>query len=165
MVIEVKARLRGFAEVEQKLRKLGAMKGSEGKEEGAYFESEGRGALCIISGGKSARLSLSSFNGEGGYFDVLVSPVADAAKLRRIFSKLFRSIANVKSEKKAYKLGEMEIWLTHIDLLGNFMMVRGEKKEDAQGIFELLDKLGLEPEQLVEKDFGELLTKKGSRIG
>jgi adenylate cyclase class IV len=165
MTIEVKARLRGFAETEQKLRKMGAMKVSEGKEDGAYFESEGRGGLCIISGEGAARLSLSSFNEEGGYFDVLFSPVADAPKLRRIFSKLFRSIANVKSERKAYKLGEMEIWLIHIDLLGNFIMVRGEKKEDAEAVFELLDKLGLEPEQLVEKDFGELLTKKGSRVG
>ncbi|MBN2121607.1 hypothetical protein JW721_00915 [Candidatus Micrarchaeota archaeon] len=164
MVIEVKARLRGFAEVEQKLRKMGALKESEGKEEGAYFESEGRGALCIISGGNAARLSLSSFNEEGGYSDILVSPVADAPKLRRIFSKLFRAIANVKSEKKAYRFEGIEIWLSHIDLLGNFIMVRGEKKEDAQRIFDLLDKLGLEPEQLVEDDFGELLTKSRSRM-
>jgi adenylate cyclase class IV len=164
MVIEVKARVRGFAEIEQKLRKMEARKGFAGKEDATYFESEGRGGLCIIGGGDSGRLSLAKYNSEGGYFDVIVAQVSDVSGMRRVFSKLFSVIANIKSEKKAYALGGLEVWLAHIDLLGSFIMVRGKGKEDAEGIFEVLDKLGLEPEQLVEEDFGELLTKKGRRL-
>lgn len=163
-MIEVKARVRGFAETEQRLRKMGARKEGEWKEDASYFESEGRGGLCIIGSGNAGRVSLSKYNLEGGYFDVIVAQVADVSGMRRVFSKLFSSIANIKSEKKGYSAGGREVWLTHIEVLGDFVMVRGESKEDAEGMFELLDKLGVEPEQIVEEDFGELLTKKGSRI-
>ncbi len=163
MVIEVKARVRGFAEIEQRLRKMEARKEGEGKEDATYFESEGRGGLCIIGSGNSGRLSLGKYNSEGGYFDINMAQVSDVGGMKKVFSRLFSSIANIKSEKKAYRIGNLEVWLVHIDLLGDFVMVRGGK-EEIEGIFEVLDKLGIEPEQLVEEDFGELLTKKGKRI-
>jgi len=160
---ELKARCTGFAAVEQKLRKMEANLVGEDKETANYFETEGRGALRITQGEKGSSLGLAAYNQETGCFDIISSEVRDANSARRLFSKLFSSIAQVKLEKKVYRVGEFEVWLVHIDQLGNFVLIRSESATETK-FHDLLGKLGIEPDRVVEKDFGQLLTQSEERL-
>ena len=158
---ELKARCRGFAEIEQKLRKMEARKVFEGKESATYFETEGRGALKIVEAEKEGGFGLAAYNGETGCFDIIYTPILEPNGVRRIFNKLFGSIAKIELEKKVFLLGPFEVWLVHIDRLGNFVIIRGENEEK---MHEMLERLGLDSENVVDKDFGQLLTHSEEKI-
>jgi len=161
---ELKARCRGFAAIEQKLKKMDAHKVSEGKETVAYFETEGRGGLVIVEGEEGGTIGLAAYNEETGCFDIVSTPVGDVNGARRIFNKLFSSIAKLKLEKKVYSVEEFEVWLVHIDLLGNFVLIRSETANEEK-MHELLEKLGLDTDTIVQKDFGQLITHSKEKIG
>jgi len=158
---ELKVRCGGFAEVEQKLRKMEAQKVGEGKETANYFDTEGRGGLKIVQEEQGARMGLAAYNEENGCFDIVSSEVGDAMGTRRIFNKLFSSVGQVVLEKKVYKLGTIEVWLAHIDQLGNFVLIRGESEEE---LHELASKLGFEPDKIVKESFAEMLYEAGKKL-
>lgn len=158
---ELTARCGGFAEVEQKLRKMEAQKVGEGKESAAYFDTEGRGGLKIVQEEKGGRVAFGAYDEETGCFDIVSTPVGDLGAARRIFTKLFSSIGQVQLEKKAYLLEGMEVLLVHIDRLGNFVIIMGENEEK---MHELLGVLGIEPENIIKETFGELLTGASRRM-
>ncbi|MCP4646881.1 MAG: hypothetical protein GY852_03990 [bacterium] len=158
---ELKIRCGGFAEVEQKLRKMEAQKVGEGKERAAYFDTEGRGGLKIVQEEKEARMGLAAYDEENGCFDIVSSGVGDAGGTRRIFNKLFSNVGQVVLEKKVYKLGDLEVWLAHIDQLGNFVLIQGESEER---LHELAGKLGFEPDKIVKENFAEMLFKAGKKL-
>ena len=158
---ELKVRCGGFAEVEQKLRKLEAQKAGEGKERANYFDTEGRGGLKIVQEEKGASMGLAAYNEENGCFDIVSSEVGDASGTRRIFNKLFSSVGQVVLEKKVYKLGGIGVWLVHIDQLGNFVLIQGESEEE---LHELASKLGFEPDKIVKENFAEMLFRAGKKI-
>ena len=160
---ELKARCGGFAAIEQKLKKMDAHKVSEGKEIVAYFDTEGRGGLKIVQEEKGARMGLAAYNEETGCFDIVSTPIGDVNRARKIFMRLFSSIARMDLEKKVYGLGEFEVWLVHINQLGNFILIKsGEASEEKMHV--LLGELGIGPDKVVEKDFGQLLTSSEERI-
>ena len=97
---ELKARCTGFATVEQKLRKMEANLVGETNEIANYFETEGRGALRITQGEKGSSIGLAAYNAETGCFDIISTPIAEVTSARRLFSKLFSNIAQIKFEKK-----------------------------------------------------------------
>ncbi|MBD3389795.1 hypothetical protein GF415_02455 [Candidatus Micrarchaeota archaeon] len=158
---ELKVRCGGFAGIEQKIRNLDGSKVGEFKETAIYFDTEGRGALKIVQGEKGARMVLVAYNEENGCFDIALTPVGEAMGARRIFNKLFSSLGQVVMEKKVYVLGREEIWLVHINQLGNFMLIRGE---DAERIHELGERLECEFDKIVKEDFGEMLSGAGKKI-
>ncbi len=158
---ELKVRCGGFAEVEQRLRKMEAQKVGEGKERAAYFDTEGRGGLKIVQEEDGARMGLAAYNKENGCFDIVSSDVRDVDGARRIFNKLFSSVGQVVLEKKVYKLGNVEVWLAHIDQLGNFVLIMGESEET---LHELAGNLGFEPDKIVKENFAEMLFKAGKKI-
>lgn len=152
---ELTARCGGFAGIEQKLKKMEAHKTGEGKESAAYFDTEGRGGLKIVQEGKGGRIVLGAYNEETGCFDIVSTAVGDLNGARRIFTRLFSSIGQVTMEKKMYMAGREEIWLVHMDRLGNFVSITGENEER---LHEILEGLGIEPEHVVKETFGELLS-------
>jgi len=158
---ELKVRCGGFAEVEQKLRGMEAQKVGEGKERAAYFDTEGRGGLKIVQEEQGARMGLAAYDEENGCFDIISSELGDADGARRIFNKLFSSVGQVVLEKKIYKLGNIEVWLAHIDQLGNFVLIRGENEEL---LHELAGSLGFEPDKIVKENFAEMLFRAGKKI-
>ncbi len=158
---ELKVKCGGFAEVEQKLRKIEAQKVGEGKERANYFDTEGRGGLKIVQEEQGAKMRLAAYNKENGCFDIVSSELGDVVGARRIFNKLFSSVGQVVLEKKVYKLGEMEVWMAHIDQLGNFVLIRGESEEK---LHELAANLGFEPDKIVKESFAEMLFKVGKKI-
>ena len=158
---ELKVRCGGFAEVEQKLRGMKAQKVGEGKERAAYFDTEGRGGLKIVQEEQGARMGLAAYNEENGCFDIISSDVGDPDGARRIFNKLFSSVGQVVLEKKVYKLGNIEVWLAHIDQLGNFVLIHGEKEEE---LHELAGSLGFEPDKIVKENFAEMLFRAGKKL-
>ena len=158
---ELKVGCGGFAEVEQKLRKMNAQKVGEGKERSAYFDTEGRGGLKIVQEEQGARMRLAAYNEENGCFDIISSELGDADGARRIFNKLFSSVGQVVLEKKVYKLGNVEVWLAHIDQLGNFVLIMGENEEN---LHELLGNLGFEPDKIVKENFAEMLFNAGKKL-
>ena len=133
----------------------------EGKERASYFDTEGRGGLKIVQEEKEARMGLAAYNEETGCFDIVSSGVGDVSGARRIFNKLFSSVGQVVMEKKVYKMGEVEVWLAHIDQLGNFVLIRGESEEK---LHELLGNLGFEPDKIVKENFAEMLFKAEKKI-
>jgi adenylate cyclase class IV len=159
---ELTARCGGFAEIEQRLRKMEAQKVGEGKEIANYFDTEGRGGLKIVQEEKGGRMVFGSYDEETGCFDIVSTPVGDLNGVRRIFTKLFSSTAQVSMESKAYQVGRVEVFLAHMDRLGNFVIIMGE---DAENLHEILGKLGIEPDKIVKETFGELLTGKGKKLG
>jgi len=98
---ELTARCGGFAEIEQKLRSMEANKVGEGKETANYFNTEGRGGLKLVQEGLGGKLVYGSYNEEVGCFDIVSTPIGDLSGARRIFSKLFSSVAQVQLEKKS----------------------------------------------------------------
>ncbi len=160
---ELKARCGGFAAIEQKLKKMDAHKASEGKESATYFDTEGRGALKIVQEEKGARMGLAAYNEETGCFDIVSTPIGDVNGARRIFMRLFSSVARMDLEKKVYGLGEFVVLLVHINQLGNFVLIRSGSASEEK-LHGLLGELGIEPDKVVEKDFGQLLTHSEERI-
>ena len=161
---ELKARCVGFAAVEQKLRQMDAPKATEVKERATYFDTEGRGALKIVQDESGGSMTLAVYNEEDGCFDIVSSPIGNVEGMRRVLTKLFRRTEQISMDKKVYPLGEVEVWLVHIDRLGNFVLIRSEN-EGPEKLHEILNKLGLEPEEIVKEDFGELVSGAGKKIG
>lgn len=187
---ELKAKTGGFAEVEKRLREQKAQKVGEEKERATYFDTEGRGGLCIIEGsgapgrfeipreGESpqkkaggsgaekkggARVSLAAYNEEDGCFDIATYGIESASSARRVFARLFSNSGQVSLEKKVYSLEGMEAWLVHIDGLGNFVMIR-DAKDDAEKLHDLLHRLGIGTEKIVKRNFGEMMFKNEEKI-
>ena len=158
---ELAARCGGFAGIEQKLRKMEAQKVGEGKESAAYFDTEGRGGLKIVQEERGGRVVFGAYNEETGCSDIVSTPVGDLNGARRIFTRLFSSVGQVVMEKKMYTLGRKEIWLVHMDRLGNFILIFGENEEK---LHEILGELGIEPENIIKETFGELLTGKNRKM-
>lgn len=147
--------------MEQKLRNLEGNKVGEFRETATYFDTEGRGALKIVQAEKGARMALAAYNEENGCFDVAVTQVAEAMGARRIFNKLFSSLGQLVMEKKVYRLGAEEVWLVHIDQLGNFVLIRGESEEK---LHDILGSLGFEPDKIVKESFAEMLYKAEKKL-
>ena len=110
---------------------------------------------------KGARMGLAAYNEENGCFDIVSSEVGDVMGTRRIFNKLFSSVGQVVLEKKVYKLGGLEVWLAHIDQLGNFVLIYGEKELE---LHELASKLGFEPDKSLKESFAEMLYTAGKKL-
>lgn len=145
----------GFAEIEQKLRKMEARKEFEGKERAAYYESQGRGSLRVITyrDGRMGEIQLAAYNGENGCFDVISTRVEDAGNAKRVISRLFGLVREFTLEKRSYFFEKKEIELVHIDQKGNFVVVKGEAgPEELHG---MIYSLGIESEKIMEKDLGE----------
>ena len=109
--------------------------------------------LVADSAGGGGTVELARYNGENGCFDLVSSRVVDVVSAKRIFSRLFGLVKEMDLELSEYLVGGFQVRLVHINVLGNFVVVRGEAQ--AEVLHEIIYSLGIESEKIMERDFAE----------
>jgi len=96
----------------------------------------------------------------------LIAPTSEPAPLRALLGRLFEVRAVVNKQRRLYMRGRTRIHVDRVDGLGNFMeleVVLQEHQAPADGRLiaeELMQALGVAPEQLVEAAYVDLLERK-----
>ncbi len=143
----------GFKEIERKLAGMESRKQFSGKERTAFYDSQGRGSLRLVAdpAGGGGTVELARYNEENGCFDLISTRVVDFVSAKRIFGRIFSLLKEMDLEMNEHLVGRLQVRLIHIDMLGNFVAVRGEA--DAEELHEIIYSLGIESEKIMETDF------------
>ena len=161
--VEVKARVPGFSEIEEKLKNLNARFIKTETQEDIYFAHPSRDF-----GETDEAARVRKINDK--FFLTYKGPKIDAETKTReeieipveeniiiILEKLgFTKWRTVRKERKTYKLNDLTICLDDVPGLGNFMEIETKEYENKNKIFELFRKLGVDKKDCITKSYAEL---------
>ncbi|WP_020157053.1 class IV adenylate cyclase [Methylobacter marinus] len=95
----------------------------------------------------------------------VISPTASPDSIRQVLSLAYGEIGRVRKHRTLFLAGRTRIHLDKVDELGDFLelevvLAEGEPNEAGVSVaHELLEKLGISPQQLVEEAYVDLLAK------
>jgi len=167
--VEIKARLRNPDAVRQTLRELTGSDGEQLRQEDIFFPvPEGRlklrilehdyGELIFYRRADEARARLSTYA-------IAVTP--EPGHLLDVLSLALGRRAAVRKTRRVYLVGQSRIHLDSVEGLGDFVEIEfvmqpGDEERHGQGaIEELMSILGIEPADLVESAYVDLLQARG----
>ena len=160
--VEVKAKINGFKEMEEKLAHIGAVKTKEEFQEDIYFNSP---VVDFAKTDEALRIRTTQQKGKSSIFITYKGPkidaksktrkeiemgISDSSQCSDIFEALgFRKVRAVRKNRKYFTYENFEISLDDIEGLDPYMEIEigledGEDYSEAQNsIFELFEKLGI----------------------
>lgn len=167
--VEVKARIGGTSELAQKVGAIADRGPVEIRQDDTFF------------GCGSGRLKLRSFadgSGELIYYErpdqagpkpsfYILSPTSSPETLRQALSAACGQVGRVVKVRTLFMVGRSRIHLDKVEGLGEFMEIEvvldeGEPAEaGVQEARELMGRLGVRPDQLVEAAYVDLLSEEG----
>lgn len=160
--VEVKAKIKSFKEIEEKLEKLGALKSKKEFQEDIYFNSP---IVDFAKTDEALRIRTTKQNNNTNIFITYKGPkidensktrkeiemgIEDCEKCADIFEQIgFKKVRTVRKNRQYYSYQNFEISLDDIDGLDPYMEIEiglndCEDYSNAQNkIFELFEKLGI----------------------
>jgi predicted adenylyl cyclase CyaB len=163
--IEVKARVRDFAEIKSRAEGLSDTPVEVIPQEDTFFNTaQGRLKLRVFSDEKGQLIYYTRPDREGPKrSDYHISYTSDPANLKRVLELAYGVRGVVKKTRYLYLVGQTRIHLDDVEGLGQFMeleVVMQDRQTDAEGqvIAErLLADLGVEKGDLLEGAYMDLL--------
>jgi adenylate cyclase class 2 len=175
--VEVKARLEDKASLVARLNLLGAVYTGKLEEKDIYFNHPCRDfrqtdealRLRTVTTGKTApeQIFLTYKGKKLGHGvksrEEFTVQLRDEEGIQNIFKKLgFKEVGVVKKARELFKLGEISVCIDQVSNLGTFVEIEIVQpaenfKNSKRRILSLLDKLGINPSQIVEKTYLELI--------
>jgi len=170
MEVEIKAKIENRENVENKLRKLGAIFVGEETEEDIYFQHPSRNFALTdealrIRNGKVLTYKGPKVDKDTKSREEIEVNIENGNKMRKILKKLgFKPVAKVRKIRRIYKIGEVTVSIDHLDLLGDFVEIEciGEYSSSRHKVFQLATLLELR--EFIRKSYLELLIEKIGRI-
>ncbi len=160
--VEVKAKINSFSEMEEKLKKLGAIKSKHEFQEDIYFNSP---VVDFAKTDEALRIRTTKENDKTNIFMTYKGPkidknsktrkeiemkIEDSVKCTGIFEEIgFRKVRAVRKNRQYYTFENFEISLDDVEGLNPYMEIEvalddGKDYSEAQNkIFELFEKLGI----------------------
>lgn len=160
--VEVKAKIDGFSEMEEKLEKIGATKTKEEFQEDIYFNSP---VVDFAKTDEALRIRTTKENDNTNIFITYKGPkidkksktrheiemgIEDSQKCSEVFEAIgFKRVRTVRKNRKYYSYENFEISLDDVEGLDPYMEIEialgdSEDYNEAQNsIFELFEKLGI----------------------
>ena len=100
-----------------------------------------------------------------------IAPVTEPDKIREVLSRAYGQTGRVIKHRTLYLIGRTRVHLDKVEGLGDFLelevvLAENEASEDGvSGANELLGKLGIPPENLIEGAYVDLLKQHGIKNG
>lgn len=168
--IEIKAMIHDYSKLSEKVSKFADEGPFDLAQEDTFFHCHnGRLKLRKFSD-KSGELVFYKRENLSGpkVSDYQIFPTNSPQLLRNILEAAFGVLGTVRKMRKLFKIGQTRIHLDCVEGLGAFLELEvvlkgGEEIEFGKSIAEeLLQRLEISPESLVEKSYLELLLEKGT---
>jgi len=165
--IEVKARVRDFADIKARAEKLSDTPLEVIPQEDTFFNvQQGRLKLRVFSADSGQLIYYTRPDQDGPKrSDYHISHTADPENLKRVLELAYGIRGVVKKTRFLYLVGQTRIHLDDVEGLGQFMelevvMKDGQGDADAQKIAEdLMASLGVERSDLLDVAYMDLLEK------
>lgn len=163
--IEIKARVRNFAEIKSRAEKLGDVPVEVISQEDIFFNTgHGRLKLRVLAPGRGQLIYYERPDQDGPKrSDYHIALTSDPENLKRVLELAYGVRGVVRKTRHLYLAGQTRIHLDDVQGLGCFMeleVVMAEGQTDAQGrkiAGELMEKLGVREGDLVEGAYMDLL--------
>lgn len=154
MLQELKIRISNYQEVEERLKKLGALFITESDFIDTYFNQSRDEVLKITTTeNNSLLINLNSVNGKFGI--VSKQSIENVDKLKKELSDKYGIRAVLQGKRRRFKLEDLEITINFIDEVGEFLILTGENPTEDF----IVDKLGIKNPEYIRVSFDELKNK------
>jgi len=163
--IEIKARARDFKEIQRRAEKLSDAPVTVIPQEDTFFKVEhGRLKLRVLSSAPAQFIYYERPN-QGGpkRSDYHIAETSDPENLKRVLELAYGVRGVVRKTRYLYTVGQTRVHLDDVDGLGQFIeleVVLRPNQADADGqavAEELMRKLGVEPRDLLEGAYMDLM--------
>lgn len=156
--IEIKARVRDFAEIQKRAENLGDSPVEVILQEDTFFNTEnGRLKLRVLTPNLGQLIYYERANQDGPKrSDYHISETLDPENLKRVLELAYGIRGVVKKTRHLYRVGQTRVHLDDVEGLGQFMelevvMQAGQSDAEGQAIAEdLMTGLGVERGDLLE---------------
>ena len=167
--IEIKARIESVESVAPKAAALAKAGPIEIAQDDTFFRCEaGRLKLRVLSSDSAELIFYRRANQRGPQESFyLRSPSAAADSLRECLSLAYGQIGRVRKQRTLFLVDRTRLHLDRVEGLGHFLELEVPLAEDEPAEFgireavKIMEKLGVEPAQLVEGAYLDLLAVKG----
>jgi len=165
--IEIKARVRDFAEIQKRAEKLSDLPVEVIPQEDIFFNVEhGRLKLRILAAGRAQLIYYTRPDQEGPKrSDYHIFETSDPENLKRVLELACGISGVVKKTRYLYLVGQTRVHLDDVDSLGQFMelevvMQTGQSDAEGQAIaVDLMTSLGVERSDLLEGAYMDMVER------
>lgn len=165
--IEIKARVRDFAEIKSRAEKLSDTPVEVIPQEDTFFNvPQGRLKLRILASDNAQLIFYTRPDQEGPKrSDYHIARISDPENLKRVLELAYGIRGVVKKTRHLYLIGQTRVHLDDVDGLGQFMelevvMREGQGDAEGQAIAEgLMTNLRVERSDLIDGAYMDLLEK------
>jgi len=165
--IEIKARVRDFADIKSRAEKLSDTLVEVIPQEDTFFKVQhGRLKLRILASDQAQLIFYTRPDQEGPKrSDYHISQTSDPENLKRVLELAYGIRGVVKKTRYLYLVGQTRVHLDHVEGLGQFMelevvMREGQGDAEGQAVAEgLMASLGVERGDLIDGAYMDLLEK------
>jgi predicted adenylyl cyclase CyaB len=170
--VEIKARLESMAALEQKVRTVATHGPQLLQQTDTFFHAQhGRLKLREFADGSAELIAYSRSDQSGPKLSSYERiAVHDAAGLTRALARSNGITLQVRKQRTLYLVGQTRVHLDRVEDLGDFMelevvLAEGESLEHGERVAqELMQTLGIAPDQLVANAYADLLATKHTDI-
>jgi predicted adenylyl cyclase CyaB len=163
--IEIKARIENIEEIAVKVAEIADKGPIEIFQDDTFFTCpNGRMKLRTFSDNEGQLIFYRRPNQAGPKESVYsISPVREPDKIREVLSQGYGQTGRVRKHRTLYLIGRTRVHLDRVEGLGDFIeleVVLEEKEPKESGVLvanELLGKLGISPDHLIEGAYVDLL--------
>ena len=168
--IEIKARLDSIEAIEPKVVALAASGPTPIAQDDTFFRCDtGRLKLRAFSAEKGELIYYRRANEHGPKESFyVISPIESPDTLRECLSLAYGHVGRVIKQRTLYLVGRTRVHLDRVQGLGDFLelevvLADGEPSEvGMQEAYALMARLGVDPAQLIDTAYVDLLTKTGT---
>jgi adenylate cyclase class 2 len=166
-IMELKAKVLDLEVVRRRLTRLGALHMGTFRQIDVYFDvHEGRLKLREVEGKNNAELIYYERDNIAGpkRSNVFILKIQDPKVFKDLLKRLLKISAIVEKVREIYRYQGTQIHLDTVEKLGNFVEFErktpaGERatKKNQQILEKLMEKLGINPENLEKLSYGDLI--------
>ncbi len=169
--IEIKARVRNFADICQRAEALSGAVGEVIPQVDTFFRvDKGRLKLRDLGAGRAQLIFYQRPDRDGPKrSDYHIAAIADPENLIRVLSMAYGIRGVVKKTRYLYLVGQTRVHVDNVEGLGHFMELEvvlrdGQADAEGQAIAEdLMQKLGVQKSDLLEGAYMDLIEKRVER--
>jgi len=168
--IEIKARIKSIAELTCKLAAIADSGPTEIAQDDTFFNCDaGRLKLRAFSDERGELIFYHRADRQGPKESFyLISPTLSPRSLREVLLHAYGQSGRVEKRRTLFLVGRTRVHLDQVEGLGEFLeleVVLGDEESAETGITEahaLMEQLGIDPSQLIEGAYVDLLNRAGS---
>jgi predicted adenylyl cyclase CyaB len=171
--IEIKARIESVDSVAPKAAAIAKAGPIEIAQDDTFFRCEvGRLKLRLLSADRGELIFYRRADQRGPKESFyLLSPTSAPESLRESLSLAYGQVGRVRKQRTLFLLGRARLHLDKVEELGHFLELEIPLSEDEPAEFgvreaeSIMQRLGIEPAQLIEGAYVDLLAEKASEQG